>query len=258
MPNNCLFLVDTYDTIAGVRNAIEVGKWLKENGHHLLGVRLDSGDLAYLSIEARRLLDEAGFTDAMIIATNDLDENIITSLNLQGAQINAWGVGTKLITAYDQPAIGGVYKMTAVRRPGQPWQPRLKVSEQQIKTSTPGIQQVRRFSEDGAFLADAIFDESNPPKGDLVIVDPLDNTRRKVIPAGTPSIDLLVPVFRAGKLVYQPPAVAAVKQHSQTQLSGFHKGIKRLLNPHRYPVGLELGLHELRTRLVLKARGLPV
>ncbi len=115
MPNNCVFLVDTYDTLEGVRHAVETGKWLRERGHEMVGIRLDSGDLAWLSIEARKILDEAGFPKAVIVASNDLDEHIIASLKEQGAQINVWGVGTKLITAYDQPALGGVYKLGAIR-----------------------------------------------------------------------------------------------------------------------------------------------
>ena len=115
VPNNCVFLVDTYDTLEGVRHAVETGKWLREHGYEMVGIRLDSGDLAWLSIEARKILDEAGFPKAVIIASNNLDEHIIASLKEQGAQINVWGVGTKMITAYDQPALGGVYKLSAIR-----------------------------------------------------------------------------------------------------------------------------------------------
>lgn len=149
MPNNCIFLVDTYDTLSGVRHAIKIAERLKERGYKLGGIRLDSGDLAYLSIEARRLLDQAGFHDAQIVASNDLDENVIQSLNEQSAKIDIWGVGTKLATAYNQPALGGVYKLCAIRKPGQDWQPKLKLSEQSAKISTPGITQVRRFSDKG-------------------------------------------------------------------------------------------------------------
>jgi nicotinate phosphoribosyltransferase len=121
MPNNATFLVDTYDTLEGVRHAIEVGMLLRERGQKFLGIRLDSGDLAWLSKEARKLLDEAGFTETVIVASNDLDEHLIESLKGQGACIGAWGVGTKLVTAYDQPALGGVYKLGAIRKPGDPW-----------------------------------------------------------------------------------------------------------------------------------------
>src|SRR5262249_34743680 len=111
MPNNTIFLVDTYDTLRGVRQAVAVGPSLRRQGHDLAGIRLDSGDLAYLSIEARKILDAAGFTQAVIVGSNDLDEHLITSLKQQGATISVWGVGTKLATAYDQPALGGVYKL---------------------------------------------------------------------------------------------------------------------------------------------------
>jgi nicotinate phosphoribosyltransferase len=151
MPNNCVFLVDTYDTLEGVRNAIAVGERLRLRGKRLLGIRLDSGDLAWLSNEARKLLDQHGFQDTAVVASNDLDEHLIDSLRHQGAAISTWGVGTKLVTAYDQPALGGVYKLAMVARAGGPFQPRIKLSDQAAKISNPGIQQVRRFSRAGMF-----------------------------------------------------------------------------------------------------------
>ncbi len=145
MPNNCVFLVDTYDSLQGVRHAVEVGRKLRERGHEMIGVRLDSGDLAWLSREARRILDEGGFPQAQILASNDLDETLIADLKRQGAAIGVWGVGTRLVTAYGDPALGGVYKLTAVRGPGGDWEDRVKISEQTAKTTNPGILQVRRF-----------------------------------------------------------------------------------------------------------------
>ena len=159
MPNNCVFLVDTYDTLTGVKRAVEVGKGLREKGFKMVGIRLDSGDLAYLSIEARKILDEAGFQDTVIVASNDLDEYIIESLKKQGAKISVWGVGTRLVTAYDQPALGGVYKLAAIRKPGQEWQYKVKLSEQTIKVSTPGVQQIRRFYNEETLVGDMIYDE---------------------------------------------------------------------------------------------------
>ncbi len=256
MPNNCVFLVDTYDTLEGVRHAIEMGTWLKENGHRMVGIRLDSGDLAYLSIKARAMLDEAGFQDAVIIASNDLDENIIASLKDQGARISVWGVGTKLATAYDQPALGGVYKLTALRNPGEKWQYKIKLSEQTMKISNPGLQQVRRFRAGTEFIGDAIYNEAEPiPEGDWLIVDPKDITRRKRISADTEYDDLLKPVFRNGELVYDIPDIHSVREYVKQELAGFHAGIKRFVNPHEYPVGLEKSLYDLKTRIVLKARG---
>ena len=255
LPNNCVFLVDTYDTLEGVRHAIEVGKILKSGGHKLLGIRLDSGDLAYLSIEARKLLDEAGFDDTNIVASNDLDENIISSLNLQGAKINVWGVGTKLVTAFDQPALGGVYKLAATREPGKDWKYTIKLSEQAAKISTPGIQQIRRFQKDGLYVADAIYDTSLELNKHVIMVDPLDQTRRRSIAPDIPYEDLLQPIFRAGKLVYSAPDRMKIKTYVNQQLEKFHPTIRRLLNPHEYPVGLEQALHKQRTELIMKARG---
>jgi nicotinate phosphoribosyltransferase len=254
LPNNAVFLVDTYDTLAGVRRAIEMGKWLRERGHERGGVRLDSGDLAWLSVEARRLLDAAGFPKAAIVASNDLDEHIIASLKEQGAAINVWGVGTKLVTAFDQPALGGVYKLAAVRGEDGAWQHKVKLSEQAAKVSTPGLQQVRRFRRDGLFLGDMIYDLDGPAEPGRTLVDRLDATRRKQIPAEAEGEDLLVPIFRGGTLVYERPAIAAIRERAQAQLRGLHESHKRFLNPHEYPVGLSPALHELRTRLIAAAR----
>ncbi|GAB3543759.1 nicotinate phosphoribosyltransferase [Spirosoma fluminis] len=261
LPNNVTLLVDTYDTLQGVRHAIETGKRLREQGHKLSGIRLDSGDLAYLSIEARKLLDEAGFTDTAIVASNDLDETIINSLKQQGAKINIWGVGTKLVTAYDQPALGGVYKLAAFRNDKTAgWDYKMKLSEQAVKTSTPGIQQVRRYRDERGYLADMIYDQSNTPgegalgATDTTMIDPLDFTRRRRFTAEQAYEDLLVPVFQDGKCVYDSPDIHTVRARVQTQLSQLHPGVKRFVNPHTYPVGLEKNLHELKTELILKLR----
>ncbi len=256
MPNNCVFLVDTYDTLEGVRTAVRVGKRLREKGHELVGVRLDSGDLAYLSIEARKILDEGGFPKALVVASNDLDEQTINSIKQQGGKVGIWGVGTKLVTAFDQPAMGGVYKLAAIRRENGNWRYSLKLSEQPIKVSNPGIQQVRRFQLGNEFIGDMIYNEGAPMKSDRVIVDPINMSRSKKIPTDATSEDLLVPVFEAGQLVYQSPNIQDLRQRTTDQLKGFHDGVKRFLNPHEYPVGLEAGLHALKTELILKARGI--
>jgi nicotinate phosphoribosyltransferase len=261
MPNNVVFLVDTYDTLDGVRHAIEAGRMLRARGHRLLGVRLDSGDLAYLSVETRRLLDAAGFTDTAILATNDLDEHLIESLRQQGAAITVWGVGTRLATAYDQPALGAVYKLTAIRDASGEWMPRVKVSEQAAKTTHPGLLQVRRYLEArpranrGAYAGDMLIDEVTPPNGDATMVDPFDVTRRKRFAADAPYTLLLQPAMRGGTRVREPEPLSAARDRVQKELDGFHAGIKRLVNPHRYPVGLERGLHDRKTALVLNARG---
>ena len=254
MPNNCILLVDTYDTLEGVRHAVEVAKWLREQGHTLSGIRLDSGDLAWLSIEARKILDAAGFPEVRIFASNDLDEYLIQSLKEQGAKIDIWGVGTKLVTAYDQPALGGVYKMGAIRGPDGRWVHKLKLSEQAAKISTPGLHQVRRFCLGNEFIGDGIYDLETGAPDDFTIVDPLDSTRRKRPAREATHEDLLVPIFRRGRLVYESPSLETIRARLKSQLALFHAGVKRFVNPHEYPVGLELGLHELKTRLILQAR----
>lgn len=253
MPNNTLLLVDTYDTVQGVKNAIKVATKLRERGHRFIGVRLDSGDLAYLSIEARRLLDEAGFTDATIAASNDLDERLIRSLKDQKARIDLWGVGTKLVTAFDQPALGGVYKLSATRREGGEWEHRIKLSEQTAKVSNPGMLQVRRFIGNGEAIGDMLWDELSGGPSTLMI-DPLDLTRRKRFASDCEHVDLLEPVLRGGRRVRDLPAIADASARRSAQLALFHEGVKRFDNPHRYPVGLEEKLHELKTKLVLAAR----
>jgi len=240
-----------------VRHAVETGHWLRAHGAELAGIRLDSGDLAWLSQEARRLLDAAGLERTVILASNELDERIIESLKEQGARIAVWGVGTRLVTGAGEAALGGVYKLNAVRRPGGAWIHRVKLSELSSKTSVPGLLQVRRFRSGDGHLADCVYDELSGLPTPTVIVDPLDHTRRREIPAGTPGEDLLVPVFRAGRLVYERPTLARSRQRTLDELGKLHGGVKRFVNPHQYPVGLEKGLFELRTRLILEARGLP-
>jgi nicotinate phosphoribosyltransferase len=255
LPNNCVFLVDTYHSLEGVRNAVRVGRWLRENGHRMAGIRLDSGDLAYLSIEARKILDAAGFEETQILASSELDEHLVESLKLQGARVVVWGVGTRLVTAYEDPALGGVYKLTALRESAEaPWKYKVKLSEQAIKVSTPGILQVRRFHTGTELAGDMIFDVELGAPAAPTLVDPADLTRRKEILAGTSFEELLVPVFRQGRRVYDPPPLAEVRRRVGDQLAAFHPGIKRLVNPHQYPVGLELGLFDLKTRLILEAR----
>jgi len=256
LPNNCVFLVDTYDTLQGVHHAVEAGRRLRREGHELVGIRLDSGDLATLSIQARRILDEAGFPGAAIMASNDLDEWIIADLKQQKAAITVWGVGTKLATAYDQPALGGVYKLSAIRSPGEPWTYRVKLSEQTGKISTPGVLQVRRFTRQGTPWLDILFDENRPPERRWICVDPLDATRQIETHDATGWEDLLVPVFRQGRLVYDRPPLARVRERTLNQLSRFHEGVKRFVTPYTFPVGLEKGLFETKTRLVRRARGL--
>ena len=257
LPDNCIFLVDTFDTIKGIEKAITVGKLLKESGKKMLGIRIDSGDLAYFSIKAREMLDAAGFTDAVIVASNDLDEHIMNSLKNQDAKVNVWGVGTKLVTAYDQPALGSVYKLSAMENDANAWDYKIKLSEQSIKINNPGIQQVRRYYFNNQFMTDMIFDVDHIPGKKIKIIDPMDVTKRKVIDEDSLiSVDLLVPVFRGGKCIYPEQNIHEVKQKVQNELLQLHKGVKRFVNPHKYVVGLEEQLHNIKTSLILKLRNI--
>lgn len=252
MPNNCVFLVDTYDSMDGVKHAIEAAKWLKAQGKLFLGIRLDSGDLHYLSLKSRELLDEAGLTEAKIYASNELNEHLIADLKQQGAQVAVWGVGTHLVTGYSQPALDGVYKLSALRKSKKdPWIPKLKVSERLTKISDPGILQVRRYtSADGKYMADAIYDLSLGKPDIRRIIDPVDPTRTRVFSPNMQCRDLLVPIFREGQCVYQKPDLASIRQLCKQELSRFDRSIKRFYNPHIYPVGLEENLYELKMQLI--------
>ena len=257
-PGDSVFLVDTYDTLDGVRHAIEVALEMRKNGHELGGIRLDSGDLAYLSKQARQLLDAAGLPHVRIVASNDLEENLISSLRQQGARIDTWAVGTQLVTAYNQPALGGVYKLAALRTAdGQGWDFTLKLSEQQAKTSIPGILQVRRYLGDqGQPRADMIYNIAAPESLPTAptIIDPADLTRRRPVHPGAPFRDLLNPVLRQGHLVQPLPTLAESKKAAQQEVNSLDASTRRFLNPHVYPVGLEQGLHEFRTQLMLEKR----
>ena len=255
-PDDSVFLVDTYDTLEGVRHAIKVARQMRANGHELGGIRLDSGDLAYLSREARALLNEAGFHNVRIVASNDLEENLITSLKQQGARIDTWGIGTQLVTAYDQPALGGVYKLAALRRPDDSgWDFTIKLSEQLAKTSIPGILQVRRYETDkGQPRADMLYNTAEPLPDQLTIIDPLDATRRRPVRPEAPFRELLEPIFRRGELVHTLPTLQQSRARAQREVQSLDPSIRRFLNPHTYPVGLEESLNTFRTQLILEKR----
>ncbi len=255
MPHNSTFLVDTYDTLGGVREAIEAGRWLREQGNELNGIRLDSGDLADLSIAARQLLDDAGFPDATIVASNDLDEHLIESLKQQGARISLWGVGTKLVTAYDQPALGGVYKLGAIRRADGSWDHKVKLSEQPVKISNPGVLQVRRFQDERGFVGDVIYDDSTGAPPPNTAVDVADPSRHWHPRNGETGTDVLVPILRAGKVVVEPEPLVVCQARAKEQLAQLPATMRRFLNPKPYFVGLAEDLHETKLRLIAKARG---
>lgn len=251
-PDQCLLLVDTYNVLkSGVPNAIKVGLELEAQGHRFLGIRIDSGDLAYLSREARTMLDEAGLTHAQIVGSNDLDEHTIWAIRAQGAPIDAWGVGTHLITSKDSPALGGVYKLAAEGKNGV-FEPRLKVSENITKITNPGIKKIVRFyNARGKAMADLIALEDEHFKEPLTIFDPIETWKRKTLRNFT-TRDLLVPVFRQGKRVYELPDLKTIQEYAAKELDTFWEEVKRLVNPHRYIVDLSPKLYDLRQELLHK------
>ena len=252
-PDACLLLVDTYDTLrSGVPNAIEVFKELRANGHEPLGIRLDSGDLAYLSKMARTMLDEAGFPNAKICVSGDLDELIMNDLLGQGAKIDSWGVGTKLITSENCPALGGVYKMSAVEVDGKV-EPRIKLSDNQVKITNPGYKKiVRLYDRDcGKAIADLIMldeetiDENEP----LTIFDP-NMTWRRMTVTNFKVRELLVPIFENGMQVYESPSVLEIRDYCRKDLDTFWDEYKRFSMPHIYKVDLSDGLYALKQEMI--------
>ncbi|PWE01442.1 nicotinate phosphoribosyltransferase [Marinilabilia rubra] len=253
LPNNTIFLVDTYNTPRGIDKAIEITKKMETRGHKINGIRLDSGDLAYFSQLARGKLREAGLSHVKIVASNDLDEHLVASLKDQEAEIDSWGIGTKLVTAYDQPALGGVYKLSAIENKNGEWENRIKLSEQSIKINIPGLQQVKRFYKDGKMAGDMIFDERTDLSGTVRMIDPADPTRSKKLNKEELTCeDLLKPVFCKGQCVYEKESIQKLQERTSAQLNLLDKTIKRFANPHRYPVGLEEGLYQRRLDLILK------
>ncbi len=245
MPHQATLLVDTYNTLQGVKNAIAAGRVLREKGADLLNIRLDSGDLAALSIQARTLLDEAGFQNTGIIASNSLDEHVIRSLKKQGAKINVWGVGTHLTTAYDQPALDGVYKMGALKNAEGVWTSRIKLSEQEIKISNPGRHQIRRYFKNGVMIGDVIFDLdlgiSSTPQG-----VPTDGSAGETtVDNHDTSVDLLEPIFVSGKRVQADRSIHHLQEHAADALRQFRES-----HATPYPVYLEKALHEKKLALI--------
>lgn len=259
MPNNCVLLVDTYDVEKGIDNAITVGLEMKERGERLMGIRIDSGDLAWLAKMARRKLDDAGLTDTGIVLSNDLDENTIRSIRQQGAQVMSWGVGTKLATAYDQPTLGGVYKLSAVKDKGSDtWRDCLKITAQSVKLTTPGVLDIRRyFHDNGKIAGDMVYDVNTGINADEIIVDPADSLRRKKL-GGKRFGTLLKPLAKHGKVCLEPEYrdTMAAQQRTKDGLETLDESQKRILNPHTYPVGLERNLYERRAALVESKLGI--
>ncbi len=256
-PENITLLVDTYDTLrSGVPNAITVFLELKRDGKlpKRYGIRLDSGDLAYLSKRARKLLDEAGLFDAGICASSDLDEYLINSLKLQGAAINSWGVGTSLITSKDCPAFGGVYKLAAIEKDGE-FVPKIKLSENPVKITNPGNKTVFRLYEkatgkikaDLISVADEVIDEDKP----LMIFNPISTWKKTYLKPGTFTVrEMLKPVFLEGKCVYESPSVMDIREYCKHELDTLWEETRRFANPHEVFVDLSQKLYDIKQELL--------
>ena len=260
-PNACTLLVDTYDTLkSGIPNAIRVFKEMREEGIELkprkYGIRMDSGDLAYLSKKAYKMLSEAGFEDALISASSDLDEYLINSMKQQGAKINSWGVGTNLITSADNPSFGGVYKLSAIKNAGETeFTPKIKLSENTAKVTNPGNKTIYRIydKETGKIRADLIClaEETFDPEQDMIIFDPIETWKKTKIHGGTYTLrELLVPVFKNGNCVYNSPSVMELQEICRKEKDTLWDETKRLVNPHEVYVDLSDKLYDLKTKLL--------
>ncbi len=257
-PDACLLLVDTYDTLkSGVPNAIRVFDELRAAGHEPKGIRLDSGDLAYLSKRARRMLDEAGYPDAIICASGDLDEYLITSLKNQGAKIDLWGVGTKLITSADMPALGGVYKLSALYPKEGGEVPKIKLSDNSDKITNPAFKDVYRIYDNATGKAEADLIVVRGEKIDtgkpLTVFHPKDTWKRTTFTDYSVR-QLTVPVIRGGKLVYELPPLSAVCEYAEREKETFWDEYKRLDNPHVYKVDLSQKLYDIKNKLISEIR----
>lgn len=257
-PDACILLIDTYDTLdSGLPHAIQVFKELREQGIHpkRYGIRMDSGDLAYLSKKVKAALDAEGFTDAIISASNDLDEGLIGSLKAQGATINSWGVGTNLITSKDCPAFGGVYKLAAIwNEPEQRFEPKIKISENAEKITNPGDKKIYRiYDAQGMIVADliALADEEFSSKDPLLLFDPIETWKKTLLPGGSYTMrELLVPVFRKGDCVYESPSVKEIQNICRRELNTLWEESKRFEYPHQTYVDLSRKLWNLKNNLL--------
>ena len=257
-PNACILLVDTYETLkSGVPNAIKVFTEMREAGIPLTfyGIRLDSGDLAYLSKKARKMLDDAGFPDAVISASNDLDEFLIDSLKEQGAAITSWGVGTNLITSKDCPSFGGVYKLAAIQAPNGSFIPKIKLSENSEKITNPGSKKIYRIyeRESGKIKADLICleEEAYEENQDLMLFDPLEPWKKTLLKAGTYTLrELMVPVFVRGNCVYTSPKTMEIRDYCLKEQDTLWEETRRLVNPHKVYVDLSDKLYQTKINLL--------
>ena len=257
-PDNCTLLVDTYDTLkSGVPNAIRVFQEFKDAGKPLIkyGIRLDSGDLAYLSKEARKMLDEAGFPEATICASNDLDEFLLHDLKMQGAAIDSWGVGTNLITSKDCPSFGGVYKLAAIQNEKGEFVPKIKISENTEKITNPGNKTIYRIYEkaSGKIKADLICfaDEVIDPKQDLLLFDPMDTWKKTKLAGGTYTVrEILLPIFKNGECLYKSPTLKEIAAYCREEKDTLWDETKRLFYPHEVHVDLSQKLYDVKKALL--------
>ena len=263
-PSACILLVDTYDTLkSGVPNAIRVFQEMRDSGIELknYGIRLDSGDLAYLSKKARKMLDAAGFNDAVISASSDLDEYLIDSLKTQGAAITSWGVGTNLITAKDNPAFGGVYKLAAIMGEDGNFIPKIKLSENSVKITNPGNKTVYRvYDADGMIKADLITltDEIYSEEEPLLLFDPVETWKKTLLQPGEYTLrEIMVPVFKNGECIYTTPPVMKIQAYCKQEMATLWDESKRLVNPHEVHVDLSKKLYDVKQEL-LNNHGAPV
>lgn len=245
-PDSCLLLVDTYDSVQGIKNAITVFNELREKGHKPVGIRLDSGDLAYLSKLARKMLDEAGFPDAIVMASGDIDEYLLESLGSQGAKIDVYGVGTKLITSEDMPSLGGVYKLSAIERGGA-MQPRMKISDSIVKVTNPGFKTLYRLYDksNGMAIADLIALEGEKLEKPLTLTH--ETERWKTTTLEDYDVRRMVyKIFENGKSVYERPTLSEIVEFANSEKAKFWDEYKRIDNPQIYKVNLSDELYELK------------
>jgi nicotinate phosphoribosyltransferase len=252
-PDNCVLLVDTYDIVEGVRQAVRVAEELRASSKRLRGIRIDSGDLAYYSKTARYLLDQAGFPEIKILASSDLDEWIIESLREQGARIDVWCVGTKLMTSFQTPALGVVYKLMAADRGDGILQPKIKISENPEKVTNPGVKKIIRFyNPKGCMLGDLMADVEEPvPSGSSVTAHhPMYEYMKKTYKPPYEAREIMVPIFKDGRQVYEPPPLEKIRKHAAQELRSLEDETKRFSNPHIYKVSLSDKLHETKRTLL--------
>jgi nicotinate phosphoribosyltransferase len=248
-PDECILLVDTYDTLkSGIPNAIKVARELESSGHRLVGIRIDSGDLAFLSGRVRQMFDQENLHYVKIVASNELDEYIISDILAQGGKVDIWGVGTNLVTGSGEGggALGGVYKM--VEHNGQP---KIKLSANPEKMTNPGIKKIVRFyDEEGLMDADALADDSEDLRsGEVLIIDPNNPLRRKKVDSGH-RIELLLPIVKSGDIVYEFPSIEQIRHHRKDDLMHLHESHRRLHNPHEYKVGLTYKLWQQKEQML--------